>query len=278
MQVLNMSGRVKLSDVRRMCRLIAGCADRWADANAWRQHLLKGMRELFDAQVAMCVEGGGVDGQARPYHVEMATAGWPSPAARRRFIDYLDMGGPAMMPDFGMIARRIGRRGFYTGRRRDHVPDVQWYGSDAYLSHFVPIGFDDYVVSMHAMPDLGTTSSLSVHRMVDAPAFEPRHRRLLGLLHGELAPRIGHTLALRRQRGLHGLTRRQRQTLCLLMEGDSEKHLAHRLGLSPTTVHGYVRELYAYFHVTSRGQLLSYFLNRKPRPTAQQVRIATAAG
>jgi len=272
-----MGGRVKLSDVRAVMRLVGECEDRWADANAWRQHLLKGLRHLFDAQVGMWVEGGGVDAAGKPHHVEMATAGWPSPSSRRRFIEYLDMGGPAMMPDFRMIARRVVERGFYTGRRRDHLPDANWYESSAYRDYFVPIGFDDYVVSMHVLPDLGTTSSLSVHRLIDAPPFEPRHRRLLGLLHGELAPRIGNALALRRQRGLHGLTRRQRQTLRLLMHGDSEKHIAHRLGIGTTTVHGYVRELYAYFNVRSRGQLLSYFLDRKPRPTARQVHIAAPA-
>jgi len=272
------SGRIRLREVRDVSRLIAGCERRWADARAWRQHLLKGMRALFDAQVAMWVEGAGVDEQGRPQHVEMATAGWPSPRARRKFMDYLAQGGPAMMPDFIHVAKRVLEHGRYTGRRVDHVPDRLWYGSEAYRGYVSHTGTDDYVVSMQQLPALGTTGSLSVHRLIDAPRFEPRHRRLLALLHAELAPRIGQPLALQRQRGMHGLTRRQRHTLDCLSDGLSEKQAADRLGVSATTVHGYVRELYRHFRVGSRGALLAYLLRRAPEPTPGELGRAMGAG
>lgn len=265
---------VKLSDVREVMRLVAGCEQRWDDAGAWRRHLLRGMRQLFQTQVAMYVEGAGVDDRGKPYHLEMATAGWPSPRARRKFMDYLDRGGPAIMLDFPVIARRLAEQGRYVGRRRDQIADRHWYASTAYLEFHAPIGFDDYLVSMRLMPKLGTVSSISLHRRDDEPPLSVRHRRLLALLHGELTPRLGTTLCLQRQRGLHGLTKRQRQTLRLLARGDSEKQIAQRLDLSPTTVHGYVRELHRYFQVRSRGELLSYLLHRIPRPEIAELREA----
>lgn len=248
-------------------RLVAGCERHWADARAWRRYLLRGMQTLFDTQVAMWVEAAGVDERGRPKHVELASSGWPTPAARATFFEYLEMGGPAMMPDLALITQRLMQRGAYTGRRRDHVPDRHWYDSPVYRQYIHPTGVEDYVVSMRVMRRLGTTSSLSVHRAIGAPPFEPRHRRLLALLHAELEPRIARTLALRRQFGLHGLTPRQRQTLNRLACGESEKQVAAHLGVSPTTVHGYVRELYRYFQVTSRGGLLAYLLQHAPRPT-----------
>jgi DNA-binding NarL/FixJ family response regulator len=49
--------------------------------------------------------------------------------------------------------------------------------------------------------------------------------------------------------------------VCLL-EGDSEKRVAERLGSSPTTIHQYVSALYRRFGVASRAQLLAQVLRR----------------
>ncbi|HXG04462.1 MAG TPA: helix-turn-helix transcriptional regulator [Candidatus Binatia bacterium] len=48
------------------------------------------------------------------------------------------------------------------------------------------------------------------------------------------------------------LSPRLRQTLACLVEGDTEKQVAARLGVSPTTAHEYVTALYRRFG-TARG-------------------------
>jgi len=53
------------------------------------------------------------------------------------------------------------------------------------------------------------------------------------------------------------LSPRLRQTLACLTEGDTEKQVAARLGLSQTTTHEYVTALYRHFGVRSRAQLLA---------------------
>ena len=63
----------------------------------------------------------------------------------------------------------------------------------------------------------------------------------------------------------HGLTPRARQVLDCLLDGDSEKQAALRLGLRVTTVHGHVKRLYLHFGVGSRAELLAYFLRRYRR-------------
>ena len=51
------------------------------------------------------------------------------------------------------------------------------------------------------------------------------------------------------------------------MNGDSEKQVAARLGLSRHTVHIYVKHLYKHFGVNSRGELLSLWVRvDNPRP------------
>ena len=59
-----------------------------------------------------------------------------------------------------------------------------------------------------------------------------------------------------------GLSPRYVQTLQYLLSGDSEKEIAARLGVSPHTVHVYVKGLYRHFHVASRGELTARFVRR----------------
>ena len=60
-----------------------------------------------------------------------------------------------------------------------------------------------------------------------------------------------------------GLPPRHVQTLQRLLEGDSEKQIARHLGVSPHTVHVYVKALYRHFDVNSRGELLAPVLSAR---------------
>src|SRR5262249_21491596 len=67
------------------------------------------------------------------------------------------------------------------------------------------------------------------------------------------------------EQSVEQLSRRLRQTLACLLDGDSEKQVAGRLGLSQATVHQYVTTLYRHFGVHSRAELLVYVLRRMPQ-------------
>lgn len=62
------------------------------------------------------------------------------------------------------------------------------------------------------------------------------------------------------------LTRRMRQVLSQLMDGDSEKEIALRLTLSRHTVHQHIKSIYRRYGVNSRGELLSLSVD----PVARQ--------
>lgn len=68
--------------------------------------------------------------------------------------------------------------------------------------------------------------------------------------------------ALKEDPLLAGLSPRVRQTLDRLLEGDSEKQIAAKLGVSRHTVHVYIKNLYRHFSVNSRGELLARFVRR----------------
>jgi len=86
----------------------------------------------------------------------------------------------------------------------------------------------------------------------------------------ELVADLCRLLGRRMQRVLPGksngvtqippLSPRLKQTLELLLSGESEKQIARRLSLSQHTIHVYVKALYKGFGVSSRGELLAKFI------------------
>jgi len=60
------------------------------------------------------------------------------------------------------------------------------------------------------------------------------------------------------------LPRRQVQVLNALLGGESEKEIAFRLGISPNTVHVYVKALYRRHNVSSRAELMSLWVSARP--------------
>ena len=60
------------------------------------------------------------------------------------------------------------------------------------------------------------------------------------------------------------LSPRAAEVLRHLLDGDGEKQVARRLGLSRHTVHGHVKVLYRRFGVSSRAELLARHVRRDP--------------
>jgi DNA-binding NarL/FixJ family response regulator len=112
---------------------------------------------------------------------------------------------------------------------------------------------------------------IGIDRPHGAPPFGAREVSLLKLLHDEIAPLVGVRLATEDHISRDGLSKRLRETLTLLLEGQSEKQVASALGLGTRTVHDYVTRLYEHFHVSSRAELLAYFVRRRPVARQQQV-------
>ena len=106
--------------------------------------------------------------------------------------------------------------------------------------------------------DVGAMARV-VRRLPPADADPVQHRRKLV---AEFCRLLGSQFSKPLAAGQEGLSPRQLQTLQRLLEGDSEKEIAFRWGVSPNTVHVYVKDLYRHFDVSSRGELLARFVRR----------------
>jgi len=130
-------------------------------------------------------------------------------------------------------------------------------------------GLDHFAGSIVALPN-DRFDLLALHRNAGDSDFSAREAALIGLFHAELGDLIGPVLvpsddALSPTR----LPPRVREALACLLDGDGEKQVAARMGLSRDTVHQYVTALYRHYRVASRAELLARVL-RRPRPESAQ--------
>jgi DNA-binding NarL/FixJ family response regulator len=111
---------------------------------------------------------------------------------------------------------------------------------------------------------------LRVMRPLDGTIPDPvlRRRRLVADLCRLVGMSVGAELAPDVSPGkrpfylIDDLPPRLAQTLELLLNGASEKQVAHQMKLSRHTIHGYVKSLYRLFGVSSRAELLARHLKR----------------
>jgi DNA-binding NarL/FixJ family response regulator len=142
------------------------------------------------------------------------------------------------------------------------ISDAVWYGSRAFNDYRKPAGVDHCLVSVCEVSQPSAITVVCLHRGLGERDFAPGETRLLQFFHEELGRLVGRQLVSAMESSPEKLSPRLRQTLTCSVEGDSEKQVAARLGLSPTTVHQYVTALYRRFGVQSRGQLLAHVLRR----------------
>jgi DNA-binding NarL/FixJ family response regulator len=147
-----------------------------------------------------------------------------------------------------------------TPSRRQLVSDTEWYRSLVFNEYRRPGGIDHQLTSFYQTSADGAYSAITVHRALGERDFSQREQRLLNFFHAELGPLVGRALVSASEPSPLKLSPRLRKTLACLLEGDSEKQVADRLGLSHATTHQYVTALYRHFGVGSRAQLMAYVL------------------
>lgn len=149
----------------------------------------------------------------------------------------------------------------------------QLLGADAWhrSAHFNEVrrgmGVDDCVAAKIVVAETPSkvVQTVCIHRAVHDGTFGPRHWQMMELFLAEAQPFIDpqESLTLRPQ-PIDGrpLSPRLAEVLGALLQGDSAKQIARRLGLSIHTVRDYVKTLYARFGVSGHGELLALFVRR----------------
>jgi DNA-binding CsgD family transcriptional regulator len=253
------SNLLRVQDVCDAYRLIGECRDLGRDPILWHRHLFGGLLRLFGVAQVAGGEGWWVRPQRAVHSVSAYDASFDS-CAHDGYVAYLRANGPAADPIFHALQRTPER--LVTHTRRQLVSDAAWYRSVVFDSYRRPARVDHQLTSVFQVTDEGATTVIGLLRTIGERDFSPREQELLRFLHGELGPLVGRSLVSALEPSPEKLPPRLRQTFACLLEGDGEKQVAARLGLSQATVHQYVKALYHRFGVRSRAQLLAHALRR----------------
>jgi DNA-binding CsgD family transcriptional regulator len=268
-----MPADMTLDDVSAVIRLVREVCDRWDEPAVWREHLLHGACRLLNGNVGMMI----ADQASRDARFVQPTAvglvGVPGPmrtladSAVGRFhrLGY-DEASTTLLPGLTTLYGHIVRQGWVTVSRGELSDDSSYHAAPFYRDFQRHIDCDDFVVSIRIVDVPRRPEAITIDRPHGAPRFGPREVTLLKLLHDEIAPLIGVRLATEAHLCRGGLSKRLNETLSLLLDGRSEKEAAAAMRLSSRTVHDYVTALYQHFRVSSRAELLAYFIRRQPVP------------
>lgn len=177
-------------------------------------------------------------------------------------------------PHFSLFRQLPLHKQPFCNRREDLVGDEEWYGSEFYKRFRTAAQQDATVIA--TIPAVGedgeplnnnTAYSLCFCRSLDEPPFSESQRDftlyLLQVL-GPLLHRFWHQGPSASSMLILDLPMRLRRVVSCLMNGDTEKAAAARLGLSHHTVHSYVRELYDLVGVRTRTELMVKLLKAPP--------------
>jgi DNA-binding CsgD family transcriptional regulator len=262
------SAQLSIEEVSAVFRLVGECRELWADAHAWQEHLVRGACRLTGTATGQFNEQRlAADLSSTQIMDETFAGDWRDERARshvtRMYADHTNRA--AFFTRCMRLASSALTLGHATALRRQIRPDREWYHSLVYNEYRRPAQMDDAILSFGHNPSRGSIVMLTVNHDVSDRAPTLRAAAALSLLTRQIAPLVGTALATTSQRGTHDLSPRLRQTLDRLLAGDSEKEIATTLNLHRTTVHQYIGMLYSHFHVDSRGELMAYFVGRRPR-------------
>lgn len=264
--------RLTWSDARAIFELLGELRDLGRDPLTWRTWMLRALAERLGAKVAVGAEAPVASVTDSATYLAQKDLGFTADerAAWWGTCDLpLDANDPAQ-PRY----ERVGA-GSFTATRQAFVDDRTWYRSRYANEIARRANFDHLVVSHQAAHRFGSVHVVLFYRAWGEPPFSPREVRFLERFHRELGRQWRDADPTR-----HRLPPRLEQTLAALLEGDSEKQVAARLGIAPATVHDYVKAIHRHFGVHSRGELLARtrlpthprlaheFVARPPRPAS----------
>jgi DNA-binding CsgD family transcriptional regulator len=257
--------QVKLRDLRQVFRLIGEVRELGADPSRWRPHMVRRLRKLLRAEIVVSSEifvRASPEAARSPGVVRIHDFGWGCD------------GGEQMGDQAGEKGSGKGEEVWRIHTERDEKPEAYWVSMLAQtlsppqeldpvaVKPTKPIyGGSSFILSQYPLPHLGAIDQLGLHRTRNGPGgddpFTEADHKLVRLFHVELG-RLWKKDALKKARDpASELPPRLAQTLASLQAGNSEKQVSIQLGISPHTVHNYVKILHQRLGVSSRGELLA---------------------
>ncbi len=262
---MSRSSFLRVAEVREVSHLVGECRELGDDPIMWRQHMLARAARLMGAAVTIEYDGMSLN----PFRLDgIVEWGWETTGFDRAIFVRIHEEYTRLGTEFNpMVPAYFAKRDAGRGRclsRSDVLSDSQWYRSRYYQNWHSAVGIDTLMYCMLPIPGSGglLNNLLVFVRPLGERDFTPRHRAIVRELHAQITTLIGGPLARFHEPSPTSLPPRARQTLQCLLEGDSDKRAARRLGLGQYTVNQYTKVIFAHFGVSSRTELLARWIRR----------------
>jgi DNA-binding CsgD family transcriptional regulator len=259
---------IRIDDLRGILTLAGECRELGHDPIAWRHHLIAGLGRLVEADMGASVE---LRGLASLQHKNTGMTYWGhenwTSAGVLAGIGELLEEDPSLYHRGCLYFRDPKREDGACSTRRDFVEDREWYRSTDYDVIHRTLKMDHFLWCFTAIPGRGgdEIGGLLLYRADARKDFGRRDRMIVRETLAALAPWVGGPLARFTEPSPLGLAPRARQVLSALLEGDGDKQIASRLGLSPHTVNDHLKGIYRHFGVRGRAELMALWIRRGRR-------------
>ena len=260
---MSTSKLLRLEEIRAAFRLVGDCRDLGHDPAKWNHLLVRGLSSMFGCYMtnsfALWADKG-----AGPIIADLLADDWPDSKAYQWWLKYIQTEGLRAQPSVLAFHRPFTET--TTCRRVDLIPDGVWATSAERTEFRAPACQDEFLYTATPIDGGPGYHGITLNRAVGEPGFTEREREQVALIHEEIGELLGTRLLLKPNELLATLSPRLREVLAAVLEGDSEKQAAARLGLSRHTVHEYVGMLYERFGVCSRAALVGAYLRMSGHP------------
>jgi DNA-binding CsgD family transcriptional regulator len=243
---------------RRVRELTSLLGESWEIAGSGgeaTQHAARGILRFIGADAGGFVLAPGSSVEPGGNMIKACLVGFAPPDEREVGAFYQRLGGTAIDGAATALVKADPQATGLCRRRRELVGDRDWYGSEFVTDYRRRWRLDDSIYGGLRSAS-GNYAGIGCFRSWGSRPFSEEDGALIeafaagcsGLVFAEHDP--------------VRLSRRQSQTLQLLLTGDSAKQIAARLGLSIHTVIEYIQSVYRAYGVTTRAGLLVRVLKR----------------
>lgn len=261
---MGVSSIARASDIRLVFHLLGECRDLGDDPHLWRHHFARRLGQLIGSDMMVIVETGDCLGSV-PVDLGVAEWGWENGYNRKGWDAALEEFHRNPQYPIGLTRyfKRLAEEDGIVHTRRDLVSDREWEPSFENQVVHRNCGWGEFAWCFRAIPSRPNEfTGVMAAKPPRKRDFSPREQSVIAETQSELAKLVGGPLARFADPSPSDLPPRIREVLRCFLEGDSDKQVAARLGISRNTVNEYAKRIYIHFGVSSRTELLAKWIRR----------------
>lgn len=257
---------LRAAEVRQILGIVEECRELGDDVHAWRTHAGRRVARLVDADVVMSGELSGF-GTNEIIGLGATLVGFEqgfNPEGFARSVELLaedpTCSASVAMREYGLKSRNEDGS---SRTRSQLLSDAEWYSSLEYDYVFRTIGINHALWCFARVPgDTAVSAGAAFARAEGRRDFDGRALTIVHEFQRAIAPLVGKALARYGDPSPRELPPRVRSVLRCMLEGDSDRQIAARLGLTRHTVNQYSKQIFKHFGVGSRYALLGRWVSR----------------